>query len=167
MAYFKTRINRIKSPTNTYYLDPETGIHIPRRLSIGQIKDHNLGGKPGMIVLMISALIGTIGLIAARYVRFVYAEIPELGTDAQTLLMMDFGLAAVLSFVIGGMIGHKSTRHMMAQTLGIGLMMVAMHNLVWMFPTEVARVFPQDYIEQVRATTKPQSIYVVGETFTL
>lgn len=167
MANFNSRINRIKDPRNASYLDPETGMNIPRRLSVGQIKAHNFGSKPGVFVLLISVMIGAISLIAARYIRFVYAEIPDLGTEAQTLLLLDFGLAAVMTFFIGGAIRHKTLRHMLAQTLGIALMLVAMHNLIWMFPTEIAHVFPQDYIEQVRATTEPQSIYVVGETYTL
>ncbi len=167
MANFNARIGRIKDPRNTSYVDPETGIRIPRRLSIGQIKAHNFGHKPGAIVLLFSAILGAVALIAARYIRFVLAEIPEIGTEAQTLLLMDCGIAGVLAFVVGGMIRHKSLRHMMAQTAGIAIMLVAMHNLVWMFPTEVAQVFPQDYIEQVRAVTEPQSLYVVGETYTL
>ncbi len=167
MANFNARINRIKDPRNASYLDPETGMNIPRRLSVGQIKANNFGTKPSMLVLLVSVLLGAVALVAARYIRFVYADVPELGTEAQTLLLMDFGIAALMTFFIGGMIKHKTLRHMMAQAAGIGIMMVAMHNLVWMFPSEVAQVFPQDYIEQVRAVTEPQSLYVVGETYTL
>lgn len=166
-AYFHDRLNRIKDPKVVAYLDPETGMNIPRRLSIGQIKEHNFGNKPGLFVLIFSVLLGAIAVIAAKYIRFVYAEIPELGTEALTLTLMDFGIAALLTFVIGGMIQHKTLRHMMCQTAGIGVMMFAMHNLIWMFPGEAAQVFPQDYIEQVRATTEPQSLYVVGATYTL
>ena len=166
-AYFNDRIKRIENPKVQYYLDPETGMHIPRRLTLGQIKEHNFGNKPGLIVLIFSMFLGAVAVVAAKYIRFVYAEIPELGTEALTLTLMDFGIAALLTFVIGGMIQHKTLRHMMCQTAGIGVMMFAMHNLIWMFPGEVAQVFPQDYIEQVRATTEPQSLYVVGTTYTL
>lgn len=167
LSYFKQRIERIEDPNNISYADPETGMNIPRRLSKAQIKGHNLGKKPGILVMLLSCVLGAMTLIAARYVRFVLAEIPDIGTEAHTLLIMDFGLAALMAFLIGALIKHKTLRHMMAQAAGIAIMLVAMHNLVWMYPTEFAQVFPQAYVDQVIALTSPHSIYVVGETITL
>ncbi len=166
-AYFKDRIARIEDPKNISYLDPETGMNIPRKMSVAQIKAQSVVKSPGLLVLLLSCVLGAMALVAARYVRFVLAEIPEIGTAANTLVIMDFGIAALMAFVIGALIKHKSLRHMMAQATGIALMLVAMHNLVWMYPSEFAQVFPQAYVDQVIALTSPKSIYVAGETITL
>jgi len=163
---FSDRLKRIEDPRNIAYKDPETGMAIPRRLSIGQIKEHNFGEKVSVFAVILSVIIGALSMIGARYVRFVGGGIPEVGTEPQTLLLMDFGIAAVLAMVVGGMIGHKQLRHMNAQFLGIAVMLVAMHNLVWAFPDQVAQVFPQSYIAQVQSVTAPMSLSLLGNTYT-
>jgi predicted MFS family arabinose efflux permease len=166
LSTFQARIKRINDPKNDSYLDPELGIRIPKRLSKQIIKTGNSHNarNVGAISLAISLLLGTLSLLAAKYVRFHHAEIAETGTSAQTLMIMDFGLAAVMMFLLGGMIKHKTIRHMGAQVFGIAIMLVAMHNLVWLYPAEFAQVYGQSYVDQVIAATEPLSIYVNGET---
>ena len=53
---------------------------------------------------------------------------------------------------------------MMAQVVGIAIMLVAMHNLVWMMPEEFAMLYGQGYVDQVLTTTAPTSIFIRGET---
>ena len=105
--------------------------------------------------------------MAARWVRFSYLSIEETRATADRLLLMDFGIAAIAIFVIGGMIGQKTLSHMAAQVCGIGVMMVLMHNLIWMLPAEFAQVYGQGYVEQVQSLTAPQSLYVGGEVFAI
>jgi len=163
---FNARIRRINDPRNNSYMDPETGIRIPKRLSRQIIKTNNAYNAPkaGLGSMLFSVMIGIACLIIARYVRFKLAGIADSGTDPETLIAMDCGLAAVIAFIVGGILKHKSLRHMASQVAGIGIMVVTMHNLVWMFPAEFAQVFSQNYVEQVTQATVPLSIHFAGET---
>lgn len=168
MNQFNNRIARIKDPRVNSYFDPETKMNIPRRLSIGTIKEHNFGGdKPKWFAMVVAVIIGALALAAARYLRFVYADIPDVGTEIQSLALIDFGLASLVAFVAGAILRQKHMRHMAAHTMGIVLMMVAMHNLIWLYPSEFAQVYSADYVNQVKSLTSPQSIYVAGESYTL
>lgn len=167
VSYFQARIQRINDPKNTSYLDPETGMRIPKRLSKQIIKTNNSARKEqkaGLGSVLMSVGLGFIALIAARYIRFELVGISNDATDPATLAAMDAGLAAMIVFFIGGVLKHKSLRHMMAQVCGIAVMLVTMHNLVWFFPAEFAQAFSQDYVEQVTQTTAPLSIHFNGET---
>jgi hypothetical protein len=50
-----------------------------------------------------------------------------------------------------------------AQVAGIALMMTSAQNTVWMFPDAVSTA----YVSQVQATTTPNSIMLLGETYAL
>lgn len=165
LGSFKDRISRIQKPSNQSYRDPETGMMIPKRMSKKIIKAGATGPrKASRIEVMMSVMIGVFCVMGARYVRFQLAHIPDAGTAAETITVMDLGIAAVLAFILGAMLKHATLRHMVAQTAGIAVMIVAMHNLVWLFPSEFAQVYSQDYVEQVQALTSPQSLYLNGAT---
>lgn len=168
-AIFQARVKRINDPKNDSYLDPELGIRVPKRLSKKIIKTNNAirEQKAGTMSLIFSILLGAVCLMAARYVRFHYADIPETGTAPLTLMIMDYAMASVMVFVAGGLIKHKSIRHMGAQIAGMAAMLVAMHNLIWFFPTEFAQVYSQSYVDQVIAATEPLSIFVNGASITV
>ena len=166
MAGFNSRIKRIKDPRNTYYVDGETGTFIPKRVNKQQIKKavKKRQEKATFGGVIMSVVLGAAMLMAARYVRFTYLGIEEGGPAADTLIMIDFGIAAIAMFMLGGMIGQKTLKHMLAQVTGIALMIVTMHNLIWLAPAEFAQVYGQEYVNQVQATTAPTSLYVRGET---
>lgn len=167
LSVFNERIKRIEDPRNTYYRDLEAGINIPKRVSKAVILRKGEALKPGLMGLVVALMVGVICLAAARYGRFNLAGIAESGSSSQVVMLMDFGIAAVIAFIVGGLINQKSMRHMMAQTAGIAAMAVAMHNLVWEYPAEFAQVYTQAYVDEVRSVTTPMSIYVGGETYLL
>ena len=164
LTQFQARLARINDPNNTYWTDPETGMNVPRRLSKAVINNSALPVKQSMMSVLMSVILGVICLMAARYLRFNFAAIPEFGTGAMTLTVMDCGIAAFLALLIGGMVKLKTFRHVAGQMSGIAVMLVAMHNLVWIFPTEFAQVYSQAYVDQVISLTEPQSIYFNGTT---
>lgn len=162
LSQFQARLGRINDPSNTYWSDPESGINVPRRLNKATILKNNLPVKQSMMSLLMSVVLGVICLMAARYVRFNFAEIPESGTGAMVLTVMDCGIAMFLALLIGGIAKLKAFRHVVGQMAGIALMLVAMHNLVWIYPTEFAQVYSQAYVDQVMGLTEPLSIYFNG-----
>ena len=161
---FQARLGRINDPRNTYWTDPETGINVPRRLSKAVILNNSLPVKQSMMSVVMSVILGVICLMAARYIRFHFAAIPDFGTGAMTLTVVDCGIAAFLALMIGGIVKLKTLRHVFGQMSGIAVMLVAMHNLVWIFPTEFAQVYSQAYVDQVISMTEPQSLYFNGAT---
>ncbi len=169
LSGFHTRIKRIKDPKNTYYVDGETGTFIPKRVNKQQIKQavKKRQEKATFGGAVLAMLLGALALMVARYVRWNYLAIDEGSTAADTLMMMDFGMAAIAIFLLGGVIGQKSLTHMVAQVAGIAVMLVTMHNLIWLLPEEFAQVYGQDYVNQVQAVTAPQSIYLRGETIVI
>lgn len=163
---FNARIRRINDPRNNFYTDPETGIKIPKRLSRKIIKTNNayMEQKAGLGSLLLSAVLGLLCLAAAQYIRFELAGVSNAGTEPSTLTAMDIGLAAILVFIVGGILKHKSLRHMASQVAGICVTIVSIHNLVWLFPVEFAQVYSDAYVAQVTEATAPLSIYFNGET---
>lgn len=164
MAQFNARIGRINNPGQAYWTDPETGINVPRRLNKATIIKNNFPQKQSLMSIVMSVLLGVICLMAARYVRFNFAEIPTAGTGATTLTVMDCGIALFLALLVGGMLQLKTFRHVLGQVSGIAVMLVAMHNLVWIYPGEFAQVYSQAYVDQVISLTEPLSIYFNGST---
>jgi len=167
LSIFEARIKRIEDPRNTYYRDLESGMNIPKRVSKAAVLGIGKHAKPSVMGLLLAIVLGLICLAGARYARFNLAGIVEDADSAHIVMAMDFGIAAIIAFIIGGMINQKSLRHMMAQTAGIAVMAVAMHNLVWMYPAEFAQVYSQAYVDEVRGATQPNTIYVGGQTFEL
>lgn len=164
LTVFNERIKRIEDPRNIYYTDPESRMNIPKRVSKAAILNKGEHAKPGLMGLLLALIVGVACLAVARYGRFNLAGIVEDGTSSHIVMLMDFGLAAVIAFIIGGLIKQKSMRHMIAQTTGIAVMAVAMHNLVWMYPAEFAQVYSQAYVDEVQGITIPNSIFIGGET---
>jgi len=166
---FQDRIRNIKNPKNSFYLDPETGTFIPKRVSKHQIKQACVKEikKPGIAGITGSLILGALCLMAARYLRWTELGLSDGSSEADVLLMIDAGIAGIAVFVLGGLLRHKTARHMAAQAVGIGIMLVTMHNLIWAFPDEFAGIYSRDYVNQVQAITEPQSLYLRGETITL
>ena len=77
-----------------------------------------------------------------------------------------FVVAAIIAVVFGMLMRHK-TMFLVGQVAGIALMMTSAHNAVWMFPDAVSQVISTAYVSQVQATTTPNSIMLLGETYTL
>lgn len=168
LANFQQRVKRIEKPKKIYYTDPETGINIPRRLSKHAIKTGGKSaGRGGLFAILMSLALGTICLMAARYVRFHYIDLAEIEASAMALTTIDLAIATFLAMFASAMVRLSAFRCFVAQMAGIATMLVAMHNLIWIYPDQFAQVFSQDYVDMIRATTTPQSLYVNGETFAL
>ena len=162
---FGARLDRINNPKNTFYTDAETGMKIPKRVSKKTILAKKKFRKPGqgpvflLLSLPVAVAVGAACLALSRFIRFSVFEIPIL-TD--TVMVVEIALAAVLAFIIGGIIKLKTTRHMFFQVLGVAVMAVAMHNLVWMAPDAFGQYYSQTYVDQVQAETVPSSLLIRG-----
>jgi hypothetical protein len=51
--------------------------------------------------------------------------------------------------------------------MGLALMMVAGHNMIWRWPDQMAMIYTPTYVEHVMATTTQHSIVYRGTVFSL
>jgi hypothetical protein len=163
-AAFNTRVARIRDPRNTHYKDLETGMNVPKRVSKLTVLNNRKVAPPSVFALMMAIALGAICLVAARFLRFSVLDMPQIN---DTTMAVELALAAILAFVLGGMLGQKTTRHMVAQVAGAAFMAIAMHNLVWMAPDIFGQYYSQDYVNQVQSQTVPASLFLRGETYTI
>lgn len=168
MESFQARVKRIKDPRNSYYSDPETGMNIPKRVSRAAITAAARDAKPaGIIAVLVSVMIGAACVIGVRYLRFDVIGMAQTADLSDVFLITDLMAALIGAFFLGGLIRHKSLRHMAAQACGVMIMVAGMHNLVWSYPDAFGQLFSQDYIAHVQETTAPQTLLLRGGTFTL
>ena len=146
---FQARINRINDPCNVSYFDPELKMNVPKRVK-----------RLGFARVGVSVVIGCLAYIAVQVMLGRSGLVPP---SELTL----FGIAAILAVVLGMLMRHKTMFLVGAQVAGIALMMTSAHNAVWMFPDAVSQVTSTAYVSQVQATTTPNSIMLLGETYTL
>ncbi len=119
------------------------------------------------VAFLYAALTGGAAVIAARYLRAHYAESTLIGHDAQSAMMTDFTVALVLALVLKTLLSLPGRRLLLAQVMGIGVMIVSMHDLVHLAPDLWARAFPQEWVAEVLHETKPKSILFQGQSYTL
>lgn len=162
---FNARIQVINNPRNRHYVDAETGMKIPKHVSKDVIKKAvKQSGKLSVMALMLAILLGGLAMIAARYARI---EVLLLADVGHVTLLIELAMASIAAFIVGAIIGQKTLRHMACQVAGAAFLAVAMHNAVWAFPDEIASVTGQAFVDQIRAVTEPQSLYLAGTTYTI
>ncbi len=156
---FQARIDRINNPRNVSYFDPELKMHVPKRVS-KEFVNRKRVKRLGVVTVGVSGVLGGLAYIAVQVMS------GRFGLLAPSEVVM-FGVAAILAIVLGMLVRHKSFLHIGAQVMGVALMMASAHNAVWMFPDAVSQVTSTAYVIQVQATTTPNSIMLLGETYTL
>lgn len=156
---FQARINRLNDPRNVSYFDPELKMNIPKRVS-NEFINRKRVKRLGFARVGVSVVIGCLAYIAVQVMLGRSGLVPP---SELTL----FGIAAILAVVLGMLMRQKTVFLVGAQVAGIALMMTSAHNAVWMFPGAVSQVTSTAYVTQVQATTTPNSIMLLGETYTL
>ncbi|MCO4848697.1 MAG: hypothetical protein KC448_12095 [Yoonia sp.] len=156
---FQARIKRIKDPCNVSYYDAEMKMNVPKRVSKGFVNRKRVK-RLGLTTVGVSGAMGGLAYVAVQVVSGRFGLLPSSE-------LMLFGAAAILAIVLGAIMRHKTLLHMGAQLMGVAVMMTSAHNAVWMFPDAVSQVTSTAYVTQVQATTTPNSIKLLGATYTL
>ncbi|WP_019953737.1 hypothetical protein [Yoonia vestfoldensis] len=162
---FNARIKRIRNPRNNSYFDPELRMHIPKHVSRDKIRKISKQEEPSILsAVLVSMIIGAIALALGQWVRVTYFGLVEINATTLTLdLVAGFWMVLVLSVLMG----HRGFMARMAQVAGLYVMLIAGHNFVWRWPDQMARIYSPAYVEQVKATTLPQSVTINGTLFAL
>lgn len=163
-AIFQARVKSITNPKNTYYLDPETGMKIPKRVGHDVIRANGKNKPASIGSMMMGLVLGALCLVVARYFQITFLDIRPTVPNA---LAYELGMAAALAFTLGGFVGQKSLKHMVCHLAGAALAAMTMHNAVWLAPAEFAVVFSQDFVDQILAATDPRSLNIAGTVINL
>ncbi len=114
-----------------------------------------------------AALVGMLAVLISRYVRFQLLGGSLAGEDADITMMIDGCIAAACSFALFGMMRFSGPEFKAAQSVGIAIVILCMHNLVHAMPSVFKVAFSQEWTENVVAYTEPNSILFRGISFAL
>lgn len=160
---FQTRIKSISNPRNTSYYDPNLGATIPKRVKRKQAPKTNI--EDSLISSMIvSMVLGGFGLMVGQVIRVRLFGITDPGMAAFTVDVIA-GIWAVL--IITVLTKKRLLSERFGQFVGIALMLLAGHNLIWRFPDQMGILYTPEYVEQVLETLPQHSIVLRGQAYTL
>ena len=113
---------------------------------------------------VVSMVIGGVAMFCAQVLRVRYFGLSG-GTAVVTFTDLLVGLWFVLMF--SGLMQRRQLIGRIGQVAGLCLMMVAGHNLIWKWPDLMSKVYTPEYVAEIQATTKVQSIVVQGSVYAL
>lgn len=167
---FSERLARIESGSYTHYVDPETGMQIPRRAKAPRRKGPpKTEGLRHTLSFVAAMLAGALGILAARYVRYQYFGLADgaEGAMADGLMVMDLIFGCIAAMMVKVLFRMGGKEFIVFQTAGALAALTLMHNLVWMYPEPFAEVFGPEWVEYTQSTTEPASVYFRGMTIPL
>lgn len=160
---FNARLRRIKNPRNKSYYDPDMGMHVPKRVSRDKIRKVN--EEPSLLAAMIvSIVLGAFALFIAQMVRIRYFGLIE---QTPTVLVIEIFVAVWAVVLLAALTDKRGMFERAFQFVGIGLMLIAGHNLIWRWPDQMATIYTSAYVDEVLETTTQHSVVVSGTVYGL
>lgn len=155
---FNARLARIQDPKNVSYFDQESGMNIPKRLSPTAVRKQT-AKRTGLIGLVLSVLIGALSMLAVSATFF------HIGLVDQWYPALTIGIAAVLSIFLTSVFTLKGLLPMIAQALGLGAMVIGMHNLILLFPNQFELIYSPKFVDMIQASTELRTALIMGQTY--
>lgn len=150
---FQQRIKRIKDPRNNSYYDQELRMHVPKKVTMERVR--KIREQPSFLsAFLVSMILGAFALMIAQAIRFRYFGVAEFG---RVSVVIDLVVALWVVGIIAALMDRKKTSARIAQVLGICVMFVSGHNLIWRWPAEMGILYTNEYVlleqERTRAGT--------------
>jgi hypothetical protein len=163
-AEFNARIKRIKNPRNNSYYDPDLQMHIPKRVTRAKVIKPPSKSNEAMSAFLVSMVIGSVAMFGAQVLRVRYLGLSG-GSSAVTFA--DFLLGLWFMLVFSALMQRRQLIGRMGQVVGLCVMMVTGHNLIWKWPDLMSKIYTPEYVAEIQATTKVQSIVIQGNVYAL
>ena len=160
---FNARIKNIQNPRNKSYFDLDLGMHVPKRVKRAPVK-RTVEEESILGMMLVSMILGAIGLMFAQVVRIRYFGLLEYST---IVLFLEIAMAFWAVIILTVLTKKRTIAERIAQIMGVALMMVAGHNMIWRWPDQLAVVYTPAYVEQVMETTTQHSIVYRGSVYGL
>ncbi len=106
-------------------------------------------------------LLGALAVLLVRYARFRLTGTALGEPDADLLLAVDVVLAITLAIMLRALFRGRSWLHGFGKLLGVGAMVLSMHNLVHLAPEPFSRSFSPQWVESVVSQTAPGTLLMV------
>jgi hypothetical protein len=165
MNDFNARIKSIKNPRNKSYYDQGLEMHVPKRVSRDKIKSAKKAEDDSVFgAMFVSMIVGAVALIIAQIVRIRYFGLIESST---VVLALELVITIWALIVLTALMKKRSIPERIAQIMGLALMMVAGHNMIWRWPDQMGVIYTATYVEHVMSTTTQHSIVYRGSVFSL
>ncbi len=120
------------------------------------------------LMIMWAAFVGMVAVFLSRYIRFhLTGGGLTGGENADIVMMIDGGIAVVAGFALKQLLSIENKTLQLAQTVGVGIMILTMHNLVHLSPAVFSTVFSPEWTEEVIESTEPKSLLFMGVTYRL
>jgi len=115
-------------------------------------------------MMFVSMIVGAVALMIAQVVRVRFFGLIEFST---VVLALELFITIWALIILTALMKKRSIPERIAQIMGLALMMVAGHNMIWRWPDQMAMIYTPTYVEHVMATTTQHSIVYRGTVFSL
>ncbi len=116
---------------------------------------------------LVALLVGAISALIVRVFQFHYTGTAMLSETPVLTTAVEAGAAIVLSFLAFLLVPYRGGKYVLLLIVGVGLSITAMHNTVHSAPWAYSLMFSPEWTEEVIETTKPKSLYVLGNVIEL
>ncbi len=152
---FQSRIARINKGKQWA---PDGVVHAPVQAMRRKGRHSPLARLFHTISLPMAFALGIFSISAARYLRLVVSGLPEGGHVLTATLMVDAGLALVLSFVLAQIVAMRSVAQVIVSALGVIGGTLTMHMAVHRAPEIFAQFFGPSWVNAVLSSTEPNMV---------
>jgi hypothetical protein len=115
------------------------------------------------VTLVAAVFVGIFGVFLARLIRFHLTGGTLAGDNPDITLIIDAGIAVVVSFVVFRLLKIKGREFNVAQLVGVIAMIGIMQNFVHAAPGAFGLLFSKQWAEDVVTYSEPGSIYIRGK----
>lgn len=169
---FAARLARVHASRNPGQVinpveDPSGGTDAAQPLPRLSTTADEHASSAGPVTILLALILGLIAVTGARYARYMLLGEPLIGSDPMLTMMIDAGVAAVFAFAFGLIVHLSHPMHEVAKLLGIGAMVVGMHNLVHLAPEPFAIAFSDAWTQEVLTTTEFSTVLLGEQVFLL
>ncbi|MDQ2088655.1 hypothetical protein [Marimonas arenosa] len=136
-----------------------------------RLQVHNPRRGPGIaawfLKLPLALTVGALSFVLAQYLTFRIGEIPEEFSDPDYILAAQSVVALLMVLFAKLFFNLNAKTHLLLCLAGLAAGISMSHNLVHIAPEPWAQVFSTGWVEEVRAQTRPGTLYFRGTSIPL
>lgn len=155
MDTFQNRISRINKGNQWA---PDGVVHSPVQRMQRKGRNGPVARMFHTISLPMAFSLGLMCMAVARYIRLAVSGVPPGGHVLTDTLLVDGGLAVVLSFVLAQIVSMRSVAQVAVSATGVGVGALTMHMAVHRAPDIFSQFFGPTWVNAVLSTTEPNMV---------
>ena len=117
------------------------------------------GGGFSIVKLPLALAVGVLSYLAAQYVTFRLGDLPPEFSNPDYILAGQALFAMALVFFARMFLSLTAKTHFVLSLVGLVAAMSLMHNLVHIAPETWAGIFSDGWVQEIRASTRPNTLH--------